>query len=1401
MFNRKFLFFLLFVFIISIASVSAHNVTDNDLDTYESQNELSVNGNVDFLGSDVAASAVENNDDARLSQTAKNFTELNALINNNTKYIIYLDSDYRYDSEDSFKYGITIDRSVSIYGNGHTIDGAGAARLFYITNTEVSLYDIVFANAYANKDGGAINGKCNAINCTFINNLGSWGGAMYQGYAKDCTFIGNKASVGAAFAYGYAQNCTFIDNHAEDKGGAMYGPSCRAINSTFINNTATNGGAVYGGTATASTFINNSASESGGALHGCSASNSTFICNHADQSGGAMFAEGRIADKCIFIGNSAECGGATFQINVTSCRFSDNYAGNNGGACYEGVLLNSNFTGNTAGGNGGAACNALIAYSLFEYNTAVNGGAVSGIELVSSTFNHNRAVQYGGAVYNAKVSTDSQFTNNTAVLGNDFYGVTFFDRQKRKSFCELNELINNDAQALINLNNTYAYDFITDSAFKDGILINRPLTIYGNGFTLDGDNFARIFNVRSYNVVFHDIVFANASTSGSGGAINGNSTSINCTFMANQAQFGGAIAYGSAFNSTFIGNKVIFSGGAMNGGYAENCSFIENEANDGGAMNEASAKNCDFIDNKANYGGAIHGLDYYVVNCTFIRNHAFDWGGAMYGSDCVAINSTFINNTAVDGGATYDIVAYLCRFEDNSANEYGGAMYGGATMDSIFKGNYAAECGNDTYDTCILKPHLSVSNFISTYASEDKLQINFTTAFDVPIINVTITIRVYDNDTLIDTFYCLSGNEWAVDLDVGNYLAVFSVENQEYEVDPVNATLKISKASTLINSTDVSADYGDDEYLTVTLTGSQERPISGAEIHISLWEGETFKTDENGQVNVSTKFLIPDYYIADIIFHGNRNYNGSNVASTVMINKRNTTIDLNVMTDENYLVMAVDVDSNATGLVRFDINPLKHVYCDVIDGKAVLEYFFSEGDYVVNATYLGDEKFNANSTSEAFSVIGHVKDNVSITAEVSINVNDACITVVFDANVTGFTKFYITGPKNFTLYNITENAKSSINIVDLEYGEYVVEITYLGDYDYNAANVTVQMRITPSVLIYAPDVVKYFNGSERFVVTVTDYCGTSVVNKMVIMDINGVEYTRTTDINGTASIALGLPSSTYNVTVRVDDEIAESIVTILPTVNGTDIVKVFGNATPYYATFIDTEGNYLKNGTAVQFNINGVLYERKVSCDKGLARLNINLAQGEYVITAINPETGENAANNITVLSRLVENNDIIKYYRNETQYTVKVIGGDGKPVGANVMVRFNINGVFYERTTNESGIARLNINLQPGNYIITAESEGCMVSNNITVLPVLNATDLIKKYDAGDSFVATLVNGTGSPYANRIITFNINGVFYDRITDINGRAKLNINLMAGEYIITSTYNESNIANRVTITD
>ena len=490
------------------------------------------------------------------------------------------------------------------------------------------------------------------------------------------------------------------------------------------------------------------------------------------------------------------------------------------------------------------------------------------------------------------------------------------------------------------------------------------------------------------------------------------------------------------------------------------------------------------------------------------------------------------------------------------------------------------------------------------------------------------------------------------------------------------------------------------------------------------------------------------------------------------------------------------------GLIVYDVTDL------IVDGANILELNKTSGNaavYPSNLIVLTDKNNSATLKTvyiyeEADLLSKSYNKNLDAGFYTAFNVDEGNATLyVFAASAQAGEGNIIINDENHTdVWNGTSNSFDTyitpINGTEFNIYFEATGATILGLHQ------MIVVEHEDVLVIDAPDVEKYFKGSERFNVTVTNGQGNPVANQSVNITINGKTYNKVTDENGTASIGLGLNSGVYNVTTAIDNNTVNSVVTILSTVNGTDVVKMYKNGTQYYATFMDSEGKYLANGTAVQFNINGVMYDRKVSGDKGQAKLNINLPEGDYIITAINPSNGEMAANNITVLSTIAENKDITKYYKNGTQYSVQILGDDGKAVGAGENVTFNINGIFYTRQTNASGIATLNINLPPSDYVITAEYKDCKVANNISVLPVLSSKDITMKYQDGTKFVATLVDGQGKPYAKQKVQFNINGVFYNKETDASGQAKLNINLLAGEYIITSSYNGANIANKVTIT-
>ena len=331
---------------------------------------------------------------------------------------------------------------------------------------------------------------------------------------------------------------------------------------------------------------------------------------------------------------------------------------------------------------------------------------------------------------------------------------------------------------------------------------------------------------------------------------------------------------------------------------------------------------------------------------------------------------------------------------------------------------------------------------------------------------------------------------------------------------------------------------------------------------------------------------------------------------------------------------------------------------------------------------------------------------------------------------------------------------------------------------------------TREPVIYGEDLSMYYKNGSRYEVSI--YQDGKIINSQnndskVIFNINGVNYTKEL-VNGKASIGINLNPGNYTITTfyHYTDGLATKTnnIEVLSTILANDVVKFFRNSTQYCAKFLDGCGSPLVNASVV-FNINGVFYKKQTD-DNGMAKLNINLRPGVYILTAMHPDALMYGSN-ITVLSTILAN-DVVKFFRNGTQYCAKFLDGCGSPL-VNASVVFNINGVLYKKQTDYDGVARLNINLFPGKYILTAmHPDGLMYGYNITVLSTIHGDDIVKFFRNGTQYCAKFLDGCGSPLVNASVVFNINGVFYKKQTDDNGMARLNINLFPGEYILTAIH-------------
>ena len=576
------------------------------------------------------------------------------------------------------------------------------------------------------------------------------------------------------------------------------------------------------------------------------------------------------------------------------------------------------------------------------------------------------------------------------------------------------------------------------------------------------------------------------------------------------------------------------------------------------------------------------------------------------------------------------------------------------------------------------------------------------------------------------------------------YIKIGYRGNNKYEAVEVFHTVNVIKANPNLNVFIKDVNYGENLTIYATLNGVNNTNLTGNVI-VTINNKNYSVVVINGKGNVSVDKLPAGLYNFSATWAGNDNYNGTNISGGFKINKIDSTIAINVediKVGENATII-VNLDNDATGNVTIIVDNQNYTVA-INEGMAIKVIGgLKAGTYDVFVKYMGDNNYNSAQNTTKFTVLKISDYNMNVTVpEFKEGVNST-VGVDLPKDAAGTVTVEIDG-KKYTANIINGTAK--VNIPGLGVGDYNITTTYSGDAKYVSMTKKGNITVIPNmdVNLYVDDVVMIYHDGTRLVAKLTDYQGRPIVNDIIYFTINGKTYAKTTDDNGTASMGLNLDSKVYTANVSYNEsevysKISKNVtVTINPTVISEDLVKMYQNDTRFYVKFTDSTGKALAN-TTVKFNIHGVFYTKKTDKD-GVADLGIMLRPGEYILTAYNPVTGEEKGFNITVKSLIVQG-DLTKYYLNASKFQATIYDKNGSlAVGKNVT--FNINGVFYTKTTDSNGVVSLAINLRPGEYIITTMYEGLAVGNNIVVLPTLVTSDLNMTYGDGSNFTAQTLDG-----------------------------------------------------------
>lgn len=1280
-----------------------------------------------------------------------------------------------------FKNGVAVDDTS--YGYDNAYGGA--------------IYNYVSTDYY----GYVTNVPKNTLyNCTFLNNSAMYGGAIYLPYGElslsNCKFINNSAHwfggaiasdkdskisvVGTVF-----ENCRSVD----DAGGAIYAFSTdlEVRDSTFNNCSANFAGAICSLNSeiliSYSNFTNNLARYEGGAVYKMYGSGTVIKSNftkNAALNGGALF-----SDNCTsfeiknseFASNAATgFGGAIFsnanpKLTVDGVTFTDNKASYNAN-----MLNQSNFSPIVSSTNN---------YSLFVYKSLFNGTLPARYNLAENGF-----------VTDVKNQQDSGNCWAFAALASL---ETCVLKASNKTFNFSVENMKN----LIEMYSAYGWKMETNEGGYNGMPMGYLASWLGPvNATLDPfDDKGTLSPLLDSEMHIQNIYVLPARTS----------YTDNDAIKEAILKYGGLYAsyYHSAgyLNSktnayydpyTGNGNHAITVVG-WDDNYSKN-NFYTAPAGDG-AFIVKNSWGSSWGDNGyfyiSYYDRVLFAVNKdnqaftYILNDTvrYTKNYQYDvagmtdylitgkktvWYQNIYnatGNEAIAAVSTFFNTT-VD----YEISIYVndvLQLTQNGRHE-GSGYY------TIPLKEYVPVAVGD-----IFKIVVKLANPQNGYAA-------------VPISEQLSTTRCYYAPGV--SYFSNDGKKWT---DLYDYSASAYSHTYNSQVACLKAFTVADMQNTTVTLNNITPKVQEFSEIIATVTDAKGKMAKIGEVIFSI-NGTNYTAGVvDGVAKINVYFDEVGDYVISANYKNNGLYNGSFVQKTVSVTKTDVNLTAyigDIVYGENPIV-SINVTSvagvNVTGDVVLTISGKKYIV-NVVNALAVFEIpeMLDAGEYHIDVSYLGSEKYNAADGAADFTV---AKKEITMNVTIDKDYRDITVYVNLSEKLDG----NLTVLVNNTPYTLSyTNGTGSLIFKNLTYGNYTISAVFTKD-NYQTVNVSENVEINSiKTVLEAENVVMYYRDGTRFAVVLRDIYGNPLANMNVTISINGRNYVKQSDENGTASLGLNLESKNYTVVTTFGGNSkyfgtrSNNTVSILSTLISKDIVKYYRNGTQFYATVLDFKGNPLAN-TTVMFNINGVFYN-KTTDENGTAKLNIWLRPGKYIITIFNLVTGEQAGNNVTVLSKIVENYDLVKYYKNASKFSVKILDSQGYPVEGTI-VTFNINGVFYYKETDANGIASLAINLRPGKYVITTMYGQYDVGNNVTVLPTLQTSDLKMKYLDGSAFNARVVDGQGNPLANQIVTFNVNGVFYNKVTNDEGIASLNIRLMKGEYIITSIYNGFETGNTIKI--
>ncbi len=249
--------------------------------------------------------------------------------------------------------------------------------------------------------------------------------------------------------------------------------------------------------------------------------------------------------------------------------------------------------------------------------------------------------------------------------------------------------------------------------------------------------------------------------------------------------------------------------------------------------------------------------------------------------------------------------------------------------------------------------------------------------------------------------------------------------------------------------------------------------------------------------------LAAGHYVVQAMYGGDAKYLSSSANATFDVYKNNITVKLEVVDikvgDTQYL--NVTLADDAQGHVLININGTRY-YAEIRNGVASVNVTgLQVGKHDVNVTFVGDDKYYANSTTGSFNVT-KLDTSIVIKGYNIIVGQDVVLNITTSANLTEVVYIEVNGV-NQTAF--IKEGKGNFTLTGLNVGPQTVKVYFPGNTQYgaidNETTFTVSPKISTSINVTVADITV----GENITVYVN---ATKGINGPVYVTIAGVAYTR-----------------------------------------------------------------------------------------------------------------------------------------------------------------------------------------------------------------------------------------------------------------------------------------------------